>query len=735
MMRLALMLIVTAWATGQVRAQVEPHAIMGATNGAESTANDPIVINGVSIPSDFPFMDVTVSDDPAPGYIFLNNWGGQPYNMILDNAGAPVWYLRTPDRRRDFKLQPNGRLTMLIRGGFGGGIGHISLDSTFAVVDTIRAANGYETDEHELTMLADGGYLLIGRREETVDMSRFVVGGQPNAIVRETVIQEFSADGRLVFQWRSWDNYDIRDLEMENLQGNYIRFPHLNAIDIDYDGHILVSARHLSEVTKIHRQTGEIIWRLGGAHNEFQWINDPFNGFSSQHDIRALGNNRYTIFDNGNLHSPPETRAVEYEIDPVNMTATLVWQYRHSPPRYTGWMGNAQRLPNGNTLVNYADASLPKITEVHPDGSKALEMDFAVPANCYRAFKFDWMGEAAVPYLVAEGYTDRITLLFNKFGDSDVDHYNVYGGTTQGSTDLLATSFDPFVHLTELENSQTYFFRVTSVDGAGVESGFSNEESVFVNFTMPGANMVRNGDFAEGVSQWEFEVTGQAQASVSVPPGGPLSFLINQGGTEWWNVQLRQPGMPLVRGRQYVFEFDAHADSPRVFEAKVTKDGDPWNNYGRISRLVLSTEVTHYRFPFTMLEPSDPAARVVINVGTSDIDVHIANVMLREMVPGTGTDEEVTSTGTTIQPAYPTPVRGSVNIGYRLGQPAHVVVSVYDVLGRHVATVVNEWQQGGNHLHSLDTTALPAGVYFYRVDTRGPGAVNTSNGATLVVVN
>jgi arylsulfate sulfotransferase len=62
--------------------------------------------------------------------------------------------------------------------------------------------------------------------------------------------------------------------------------------------HFLVSCRHLDEITKIHRTTGEIIWRFGGSQNEFNFINDY--PFTHQHSIRSLGNNRYILFDNGN---------------------------------------------------------------------------------------------------------------------------------------------------------------------------------------------------------------------------------------------------------------------------------------------------------------------------------------------------------------------------------------------------------------------------------------------------
>ena len=39
-------------------------------------------------------------------------------------------------------------------------------------------------------------------------------------------------------------------------------------------GIFLVSCRNLDEITKIHRTTGEIIWRWGGSQNDFIFTND-----------------------------------------------------------------------------------------------------------------------------------------------------------------------------------------------------------------------------------------------------------------------------------------------------------------------------------------------------------------------------------------------------------------------------------------------------------------------------
>jgi hypothetical protein len=363
--------------------------------------------NKVSVPGDFPYVVITANDNPDTGLIFLDNWNGVPYNLILDNTGWPVWYMRTPDQRRDFKVQGNGLLTMMVRQGFPNvfGWGYIGLDHNYAVVDSFCAVNGYGSDEHDLQVLPDGHYLLIGIRfVNNVDMSQIFDGGNKNATIRESCIQEFTPEHEMIFQWSALDHYDLHDVQLEDVRGSEIRFSHMNSISIDDDGNIILSNRHLSEVTKINRQTGEIIWRLGGAHNQFTFVNDELDGFRNQHDARALGNGHYTVFDNGNMHNPPVSRAAEFQVDTTAMTATLVWQFRDNPDKYSNWMGNVQRLPNGNTLINWADGSLPKLTEVRPNGEKAFEMWFKDYMHCYRVFRCLWEGMSTVPYLIAEAH-------------------------------------------------------------------------------------------------------------------------------------------------------------------------------------------------------------------------------------------------------------------------------------------------------------------------------------------
>ncbi|HEV3192007.1 MAG TPA: aryl-sulfate sulfotransferase, partial [Polyangiaceae bacterium] len=84
-------------------------------------------------------------------------------------------------------------------------------------------------------------------------------------------------------------------------------------------------------------------------------------------------------------HSPAESRAVEYLLDTKTMTATLVWEFRHSPPIFTAVTGSVERLANGNTLVAFAFAGV--VDEVDTSGRLLWEAQiFKGPnqANTYR---------------------------------------------------------------------------------------------------------------------------------------------------------------------------------------------------------------------------------------------------------------------------------------------------------------------------------------------------------------
>lgn len=65
---------------------------------------------------------------------------------------------------------------------------------------------------------------------------------------------------------------------------------------------------------------------------------------------------------------------------------------------------------------------------------------------------------------------------------------------------------------------------------------------------------------------------------------------------------------------------------------------------------------------------------------------------------------------------YPNPFNPTTVISYQLSAVSYVTLKVYDVLGREVATVVNEHQNPGSHTVAFDASKLSSGVYFYRLN-------------------
>jgi hypothetical protein len=340
-----------------------------------------------SIPADFPRIQASVAGTTAPGRLFLSNFSlgttTVPYLMILENDGRPFFQRKLAAPALDFKMQPDGRLTYYDTSAKC----FYALNALYAVVDSFRCGNGYSTDGHDLLLLPNGHALLMSYDPELMDLDP-TKPGLAFGVVIGLIIQELDRQKNVVFQWRSWDHFKISDATVRITFGGGLDYVHGNSLDVDPSGNIILSCRHMDEVTKISRATGEILWRLGGKNNQFAFLNDPLP-FSHQHAVRSLPNGHLALFDNGNLHVPHFSRAMEYAIDEGQKTATVAWQYRLNPDVFGPAFGYVQRFANGNTLICWG-ATTPTLTEVAPDGSIASELTLDPGIATYRAVRFEW---------------------------------------------------------------------------------------------------------------------------------------------------------------------------------------------------------------------------------------------------------------------------------------------------------------------------------------------------------
>ena len=323
------------------------------------------------LPVDFPRFTEMHTNSPTVRYVMLGIVPaifGKSHAVIIDTGGNPVWYKEFREAVVDFQKQPNGRHTAW--SSIDGTQGRFyEFDGSGTISATFSASQSRETGPHELRVSASA-YALFGLDYRTMDLTAY--GGLSDASVKGIVV-EYHRSGQAPFLWNSFDHFTVTDAASDiSLTGRNVNPWHGNAIEIDEEDNLLVSFRNMDEISKIDTKTGEIIWRLGGKQNQFTFRGDQLNGFSHQHGIRKLLNGNVIVFDNGNLHSPQASRVVEYRLDEKNKIAQLVWEYRPDPPIYAFALGFAQRLPNGNTLINFGTAQ--RVIEVDPSGTKRWEI-------------------------------------------------------------------------------------------------------------------------------------------------------------------------------------------------------------------------------------------------------------------------------------------------------------------------------------------------------------------------
>ncbi|KAF1732402.1 hypothetical protein CRV24_008596 [Beauveria bassiana] len=293
---------------------------------------------------------------------------------LIDIHGNEVHTWKLPGRiGRHARLLPSGNLAVnTLRSGnettsdggpfpfpffnkYGGGI-MSELDPEGNVVRQFTDPLGHHDQYH----YGDGRILYTSLGALSKEDSAMVIGGVPGSeidgITYADTIKEVDGAGNLLWQWKVSERLPRAEYP---LQPHYTRehYPLINSVLPLRDGkHVLASMRSVSAVVIIERSTGDIVWKLGPEV------------LAQQHNATELDNGNILIFDNGafrNGESITYTRAIEVD----RATKKIVWEYRDRSQMisfFTPFMGSAQRLANGNTLL--CESGFGRLFEVTPDG-------------------------------------------------------------------------------------------------------------------------------------------------------------------------------------------------------------------------------------------------------------------------------------------------------------------------------------------------------------------------------
>ncbi|WP_432536630.1 arylsulfotransferase family protein [Kineococcus arenarius] len=370
----------------------------------------------------------------------LKNGYGQKGPLLLDAAGQPVWFHPlTGVDARDVRLQQLGGQPVLTwwEGVQATGYGYgelVAVDTGYREVARFGMGNGYDADAHEFILTDAGTALLVAYEPVRMDLSHR--GGARRASVIDCVVQEVDVDtGAVLFEWHSVGEVSLDEsyLPVEDERYDYV---HVNAVDVDVDGNLLVSARHTSAVYSLDRVTGGVRWRLGGRASDFEVA--PEAVFIRQHDVRRASDGTLTMFDNGSVEGEllrESSRVLSLDVDEVARTVTVAREITHPDGLFAESQGSAQELPGGGFFVGWGN--LLRYSAFDPDGALLLDATFpsATRVSSYRAFSVTWDGQPTTDPSAVRS-KDGLEVLASWNGATRVATWQVVdaaGGTVLGS--------------------------------------------------------------------------------------------------------------------------------------------------------------------------------------------------------------------------------------------------------------------------------------------------------------
>lgn len=312
-----------------------------------------------------------------------------PHMYVIDEEGIPLYYKLVDGGVRNFLPLTDSTYAYYSNHP----VKYVRLDSQLRIIDTIQLEGGYAVDFHHIEQLDNGNLILLGKDPRLVDMSQVVEGGKENATVQGAIIQELDAAMNVIYEWKSLDHISVTDAApcMVSLHSQVIDYIHINSVHSDSDTTWIVSARNMNQVLRIHKATGEAIWRLGGIGNEFQFLDDP-DGFSAQHSVYLSPSGKLSMFDNGNCKPILESRGLVYSINTIAKTVEIEYEFNHDPAIFSRVMGNFWNPGNGESIVGWGKGTSNLLLSLFYGADPILDITFPVgdPAYSYAVRPLNW---------------------------------------------------------------------------------------------------------------------------------------------------------------------------------------------------------------------------------------------------------------------------------------------------------------------------------------------------------
>lgn len=296
--------------------------------------------------------------------------------LVLDQEGELVWWLDSGADEKAISqawLSKDGTSILYSIASSDrdvdiGTIYRVRLDGT-PISETVTPLA-----HHDFIELPGGGFAYL-----YADIRPYAFQDGEQDVVGDALVEIDEGGTELRTIWSTWDMVGdaLPMMDPDDDSGFYpqgLDWAHANNLVYDpTDDTYLVSLRNLDRLLKIDRQTGDVLWQLGGDQSDF--TQTAGRAFIGQHSPSWTEDGTLLLFDNGDFPAD-NSKVVEFEVDQDARTYGEIWSYDGGGNHQTVLMGDAERLANGSTFVSWGSAG--RIEEVTPDGTLAVRADMGI---------------------------------------------------------------------------------------------------------------------------------------------------------------------------------------------------------------------------------------------------------------------------------------------------------------------------------------------------------------------
>ncbi len=311
--------------------------------------SDEVSITTDDLPAGIPTPSVVTADeagwDPDSPFVLA---GLEDWTVVLDRQGRVVWAMAIADNRISLQPQPSydgsdflidhGSFWAIFDGGRASQVARVKIDGS--IVQT------YDTPglHHPFTELADGSIVWAAMEDDDETIEELSPAGEQTTIAScRALLGSFGDVGYCGSNTIRW--HEDSDTLLYSL------YSHDSILEVDHT-------------------TGDLV-RSFGQHDGSWDFDPPDSAFWWQHGGHFTDEG--TLLTSSHAGDDSIEMVVhEYELDEDAGVLREIWTFGEGEGVYAMYMGEAHRLPGGNTLHNYG--SNPRLREVSSDGTVVWEI-------------------------------------------------------------------------------------------------------------------------------------------------------------------------------------------------------------------------------------------------------------------------------------------------------------------------------------------------------------------------